>query len=117
MPLSIPVAVALTKCDVLRDAGLIDANRLWSTDKRHIGYFDTEAHEDMVGMMGEYFQRWAPGAYRNIQQRFSRHAFFGVSATGCASDQATRRYKFISPWRVEDPLLWLLAELGVIPIR
>ncbi len=116
-PLSIPVAVALTKCDVLRDAGLIDANRLWSTDKRHIGYFDAEAHQDMVGMMGEYFQRWDPGAYSNIQQRFSRHAFFGVSATGCASDQATRRYKFISPWRVEDPLLWLLAELGVIPVR
>jgi hypothetical protein len=116
-PLATPVAVVLTKCDVLRDAGLIDANRLWSTDKRHVGYFDTEAHDDIVGMMGEYVQRWSPAAYHTVTQRFSRHAFFGVSATGCASDQTTRRYKYISPWRVEEPLLWLLAELGVIPAR
>ena len=50
--LSIPVAVVLTKCDVLRDAGLIEANRLWNTGKRHIGYFDNEAHEDMSSMWG-----------------------------------------------------------------
>jgi hypothetical protein len=24
------------------------------------------------------------------------------------------RYQFIAPWRVEDPLLWLLAKLGVL---
>jgi hypothetical protein len=116
-PLSIPVAVALTKCDVLRDAGLIDTNRLWNMDKRHIGYFDVEAHEDMSGMMGEYVQRWSMAAHSTVQRRFSRHAFFGLSATGCAPDPHTGRYKFISPWRVEDPLLWLLAELGVIPAR
>lgn len=117
VPLSVPVAVVLTKCDVLRDAGLVDTNRLWNTDKRHIGYFDREAHEDMDGTMGEYFQRWSTAAYSNIQRRFSHYAFFGVSATGCAADQATRRYKYVSPWRVEDPLLWLLAELGIIPTR
>lgn len=110
-PVSIPVAVVMTKCDVLADAGLIELNRLWSTDKRHIGYFDTHAHEDMSGMIEEYFQRWNREAYNNIHLRFARHAFFGVSATGCASDPLTRRYKYISPWRVEDPLLWLLAEL------
>lgn len=116
-PLSTPVAVVLTKCDVLRDAGLIEANRLWNTDARHVGYFDAEAHSDMTGMMAEYVQRWSPAAYHTVRQRFSRHAFFGASATGCASDTTTRRYKYISPWRVEDPLLWLLAELGVIPSR
>jgi hypothetical protein len=113
-PISVPVAIVLTKCDVLVEAGLIETNRLWSTDKRHIGYYDVQAHNDMTGMMGEYFQRWNRDAYNNIRQRFARHAFFGVSATGCASDKETRRYKFISPWRVEDPLLWLLAELNVI---
>jgi hypothetical protein len=116
-PLSAPVAVVLTKCDVLRDAGLIEANRLWNTDARHVGYFDRAAHDDMTGMMAEYVQRWSPAAYMSVRQRFSRHAFFGVSATGCAPDIVTRRYKYISPWRVEDPLLWQLAELGLIPSR
>lgn len=116
-PLSTPVAVALTKCDALREAKLIATNRLWSTETRHIGYFDRQVNEDMTGMMGEYVQQWSPDVYSDVRQRFSRHAFFGVSATGCSSDKQTKRYKYISPWRVEDPLLWLLAELGVIPAR
>ena len=116
-PLATPVAVVLTKCDVLRESNLIDSNRLWSNDFRHVGYFDREAHEDMSGMLGECVQRWSPKAYNTIQARFAHHAFFGVSPTGCASDKTTHRYKFVSPWRVEDPLLWLLAELGVIPSR
>jgi len=112
---NIPVAVVLNKCDVLRDVGLMEVNRLWCTERRHIGYFDMEAHNDMAGMMGEYVQRWSPAAYNSVRQRFLRHAFFGVSATGCASDSG--RYRYISPWRVEDPLLWLLAELGAVPIK
>jgi len=114
-PLGIPVAVVLTKCDVLSE--LIDGNRLWHSDHRHRGYFDREAHEDMVGMFGEYVRRWSPQVYNNVTQRFARHAFFGASATGCASDSRTRRFNYVSPMRVEDPLLWLLAELGVIPSR
>ena len=116
-PLTIPVAVVLTKCDVLRDHGLIDLNRQWNTDKRHISSFDLQAHDDMNGMMGEYVQQWSTKAYATVTSRFPRHAFFGVSATGCASNRMTRRYPFVSPWRVEDPLLWLLADLGVIPTR
>lgn len=115
--LDTPIAVVLTKCDVLRDAGLIAENRLWNTDARHVGYFDTEANEDMIGMMGNYVRRWSPAAYNTVVRRFARHAFFGVSATGCAPDKRTHRYRFISPWRIEDPLLWLLAEMGVIPKR
>jgi hypothetical protein len=116
-PLETPVAVVLTKADVLRDAGLIEANRLWSTDARHIGAFDTRLHEDISGMVGEYVQRWSPAVYNTVARRFMQHSFFAVSATGCASDTNTRRYRYIAPWRVEDPLLWLLAEMGVIPRR
>jgi hypothetical protein len=116
-PLSTPVAVVLTKCDVLRDAGLIEPNRLWCTQARHVGRFDRELHDDTSGMMAEYVQRWSPAVYQTVARRFAHFAFFGVSATGCASDSNTRRYKYISPWRVEDPLLWLLAEVGVIPSR
>jgi GTPase SAR1 family protein len=115
--LSIPVAVALAKCDVLRDAGLIDLNRLWNADRRHIAAFDREMHEDINGMMGEWVHRWSLAAHSTLARRFSRVAFFGVSATGCAIDNRTNRYPFVSPWRVEDPFLWLLAELGVIPSK
>jgi hypothetical protein len=114
--LSIPVAVVLTKCDVLRDAGMIDLTRAWAGNRRHIGYFNRGLHDDMSGSMEEYVKRWSPAVYNIVTQRFSRYAFFGASATGCAPDR-TGFYKYISPWRVEDPLLWLLAEVGVIPVR
>ncbi len=116
-PISVPVAMVMNKCDVLVDTGMIETNRLWSSEFRHVGSFDPLALEDMNGMMAEYFQRWNPDAYNNIRLRFARHAFFGASATGCAADPLTRRFRYISPWRVEDPLLWLLAELNVIPKR
>ena len=109
-----PLAVVLTKCDVLRQAELIEHNRLWHTGRGHVRYFDDDLHDDLSGMMAEYVQRWSPAAYHVVMRRFARRAFFGVSATGCAPDELGR-YRFISPWRVEEPLLWLLAELGVIP--
>jgi GTPase SAR1 family protein len=123
-PLDTPVAVVLTKCDLLRDAGLIDRdagfiepNRLWSENARHVGWFDWDLHEDTAGMMSELVRRWEPSLYENVSRRFSRRAFFGASATGCSSDKRTGRFHFVSPWRVEDPLLWLLAELEVIPSK
>ncbi len=115
-PLDTPVAVVLSKCDILKEAGLLENNRLWNTDERHVGYFNREIHDDMAGMMAEAVQQWSLKAYNAVNARFSRHAFFGVSATGCASGQ-DHRYKYIAPWRVADPLLWLLAQLGVIPSK
>lgn len=110
-----PLAVVLTKCDVLRDAGLIPENRLWSTDTRHVGVFNREAHADMTGLFGEFMRLWYPEVYNKASQHFPRHAFFGVSATGCAPDRGTGTYKYVAPWRVEDPLLWVLHELGILP--
>ena len=116
-PFSVPVAVVLSKCDVLQEAGLIESNRIWNMeDRRHIGRFDHLYHDDMAGMMGEYMQQWDVQAYNVVTQRFPRHAFFGVSATGCAATGATmnKKYKYIAPWRVEDPLLWLLSQVDVL---
>lgn len=113
----VPLAVVMTKCDVLRGAGLVEPNRLWSTEARHAGFFDRAMHEDMSGMFGEAMLRWSPATFATVASRFPRHAFFGISATGCASDPATRRYRHVTPWRVEEPLLWLLAELGLVPTR
>jgi hypothetical protein len=105
----------MTKCDALRDAKLIEPNRVWQSNLRHSGHYSRQLHEDMHGMMGEYLQRWSNHVYTTVTQRFVRHAFFGVSATGCAPDPKLRQFPHVSPHRVEDPLLWLLAELGVIP--
>ncbi len=110
-----PVAMVMTKCDVLRQCGLLPENRLWAMDERHIGRFRRDIHDDMSGMMGEQLQRWNLPAYQAVRHHFPCHAFFGVSATGCAPD-SRGRFPYVSPWRVVDPLFWILSELGVIPV-
>ena len=116
-PLCVPLAVVFTKCDVLRDAGIIKEDQFWSTgERRHVGCFDMELHNETSNIMGECMRQWDGATYQTIRQRFPKHAFFGVSSTGCSPD-TTGRYPFISPWRVEEPLLWILAELGVVPIK
>jgi hypothetical protein len=113
--ISVPVAVAFSKCDILRDRGLIESNRFWNMPQaHHKGGFDLELHEDIGGMLGEYMMQWHPGFCGLLSTRFARHAFFGVSATGCSVDPSTGKYPRVSSWRVEDPILWLLAEMGVL---
>ena len=112
--LATPVAVAFAKCDTLRDAYVIDPHCLWSQDIRHEGRYDLSLHNDVNGMFSEYLHQWDLAAWNTIRTHFENFAFFGVSATGCASDEKGR-YARIAPWRVEDPLLWLLYQLGIIP--
>jgi hypothetical protein len=115
--LSVPVAIVLAKSDPLRDFGLVEPNRRWSTEAGHVGHFGRRLQDDGSGMMGELLYAWSQPAYNDVRTRFPRHAFLGVSSTGCASDKATRRFQFVSPWRVEDPLIWFPAELRAIPER
>ena len=112
----IPVAVTLSKCDVLEDLQYFNSNSLWSSDSRHIGFYDRELHDDMTALITECMRKWCKQAYQTVESNFPRHAFFGVSATGCCSN-ASNKYKYVSPHRVEEPFLWILSELGVIPSR
>jgi hypothetical protein len=81
--------------------------------ERHEQTYNDPLHDDMAGMMHEIVKQAAPGFFESAIQTFPRNAFFGVSATGSAQDGA--KYPYVVPWRVEDPLLWLLSELEVIP--
>ena len=116
---NLPVAVTLTKCDVLRSLIQDGAfhgkyrDRLWTSRWRHVGGYDTRIHEDMSGMMGELMMDLHGDAYGVVMGAFPRNAFFGVSPTGSAVERG--KYPFLEPWRVEDPLLWLLSQLGVVP--
>ena len=110
-----PTAITLAKCDVLRDIGLIEPNRLWNMSEHHVQAFNRELHDDMAGMMRELVMETAPSVHQTAVNAFPHHAFFGVSATGAADKLG--QYPYVVPWRVEDPLLWLLSELEVIPTK
>lgn len=109
---TIPLAIVFSKADVLRDLGFIDRVRVWCRDKPHKERFNQRLHDDMAGMMGELVMQWYPNEYNLFSQRFPIHAFFGASATGCSVGAGG--YPFVAPWRVADPLLWLLSKLDIV---
>ncbi len=109
-----PLAVTATKCDVLRDVGLIPGNCAWSDETAvHDGTYDRRLHDAINGLFAERIRRWVPDAHQTVAVRFADYAFFGISATGCSPGE-DRRYDYVAPWRVEEPLLWLLWRLGVL---
>lgn len=110
-----PIAFTMTKCDALLSSGRIESSDPWNSTRTHKRFFDRSIHERIETSMRRLFQSLEPQAYNNIQVMFPNHSFFGVSATGCSKDLRTNRYAKVSPWRVEDPLLWLLSQLNVIP--
>lgn len=113
---AIPVAIVFTKCDMLFNMINIDnPHRLWSrSDVQHIGAYNLDLHYDTKALFGQYLFLWDQGhTVKEVKANFEDHAFFGVSATGSNPDE-DGNYPIISPWRVEDPLLWLLYRLNVI---
>jgi hypothetical protein len=108
-----PVAVTVSKADVLTNLGLVRADEAWNDrDLIHDGSYDPRLHRELSEMWEQRVLEWAPRAHNAIKVNFAETAFFGVTATGCSSDE-NRRYPEVSPWRVEEPLLWLLHRLGV----
>jgi hypothetical protein len=110
-----PMAVAFSKMDALtrslpeesplrrsQPAG----SRFDSTDSRSV-------HDHVRALLDE----WEGSAIdQTLRHNYSRYRYFGLSALG-AAPTADRRVAtgVVQPYRVADPLLWLLSEFGAIP--
>lgn len=112
-----PVAFTMSKSDVLKKNKIIPPHSTWNSNRMHEAFFDEKLHGSMQQDISEVLKRYDLHTYNTFTQFFANHAFFGVSATGCSEDPTTGRYKSVSPWRVEDPLIWLLARLKVLPTK
>ncbi|GAA3849902.1 hypothetical protein GCM10022403_096860 [Streptomyces coacervatus] len=115
-----PLAVALTKTDMVRP--LLPAHSPLHANARHD---DGVLHEsDRLAVHEEVRSLligWDGGELcRRLDRDFSRVSYFGFSALGApppagAPDKAPPGGP--QPVRIEDPLLWLLAEQGLLPVR
>ncbi len=117
---STPIAVAVTKTDMLRP--LLDPHSPLLRNAPHTdGAFDADerlaVHEEIRSLMTD----WDSGALvRQLELDFARLSLFGLSALGAPppSDAPADVPKSgPQPVRVEDPLLWLLAHRGLLPVR
>ena len=116
-PIGTPLAVALTKADVVWPM-LAPGSRLLAPS-RHDGYFDDTDRAEVHDEVRSLLQDWDGGALRRqVEANFTTSSFFAFSALGGApQDEARAPALGIRPFRPEDPVLWLLARFGLIPVR
>lgn len=115
----IPLALVITKCDVLLEHGLLSDVNLWgweNTTKRQ--RYSWDHHNDITGLFAAFMQEHEPSTYREAIDQFPIHAFFGVSATGTSEmkkdAEGNDRFVRIEPRHVLEPIWWLLATMDMI---
>ena len=112
-------AVILTKLDALREtSGGFSPDSRIVHDSPHIknrGFVDSDSK--MVDLeIRDWLIRQGETAFLNtIDANFQNVRVFGVSSFGTPPDE-NKRLARIRPHRVLDPIMWMLANEGIIPI-
>jgi hypothetical protein len=112
-----PVAVAFCKIDAF--FGLLGADHpLLRTPAAGGAYDDTEGvntHEQVRALLHSV---GADAIDRLLAYNYSTYRYFVVSSLGAEPDYeaATVDPAGVRPFRVEEPLVWLLSRFGVIPV-
>ncbi len=115
----VPLAVCLTKCDVLlkaaeneeEDKVLFGPGSSVLIPREH-GRFDRENFEQIDVELEEYLRRTVGDNFIQMVNGFDEHCYFAVSALGCNPTGSTLP-RGVSPMRVEDPFIWLLNREGL----
>lgn len=124
--IQIPTAVAFSKMDAVWEmeaAGVdtgVDVGSPVRRGPRHRGWLDLDDVEEVHKQM-EYClaHKWG-GANLNgtMKHHFKTFRYFGVSALGRPPSMDGKiTSAAVAPHRVEDPILWLLYQLGLIEGR
>jgi hypothetical protein len=109
-----PIAVVFTKIDALWHT--FDVSSPLRSAPPTGGRFSTGDSLDVHEEVRHLLHSWEGSQIdRILQADYPRHRFFGVSALGRAPtlDNAVAA-SGIQPYRVADPVLWLLSEFGAV---
>jgi GTPase SAR1 family protein len=112
--LTTPLAIALTKLDLLRDT--FDTQSPLRQPSRHNGSYHEDdgkdVHEEVRGWLDNWY---GPSFDRSVASTFATYRYFGLSALGDAPVNDNQLSPVgVQPYRVEDPMLWLLGRFGAI---
>jgi hypothetical protein len=111
--ISAPVAVALSKSDLL--SGLLYKGSPILKDSLHQGGFDVDDFRQLDAEVRQRVIDWdSPARVTIAESLFADTGFFAVSALGSLPDRTTMEIPSLSPCRVADPLLWLLWKHGYL---
>ncbi len=110
-----PIAVVFSKLDAywhLLDKG----SPLRAHPPRH-DRFDVEDSRNVHEEVRQLLREWEGVPIDQLlETNYARHRYFGVSSLGHSPTTDARvGATGIQPYRVADPLLWLLSEFGALP--
>ena len=116
-----PLAVVFTKCDVLirdpRDGE--DPTVVLGSDsslmvERKKGVYDQSNFDQVSEEIRNYIDVITEGEFTQVVKgHFTECKYFAISALG-SNPPSTLIEKKISPFRIEDPIIWLLQKNGLI---
>ena len=111
-----PVAIAFSKIDALWHR-LPGDSRLHQPS-RHDGAFDMADATELSEEIRALLSRWMGGSIvQHASFNYDHHKYFAVSALGAEPERSRVPAHGIAPFRVEDPVLWLLARAGIVPTK
>ena len=114
--IEVPMAVTISKIDALLDFIPKESVILEQSPHCEKGYFDytdgKNVNDDVYGLLNEWnetsFLQQVNINYKNVN-------YFAVSSLGISNQpNLNNRIERPHPHRIEDPLLWILAEYGVV---
>lgn len=101
-----PCAVVINKIDAFDLEDRIGHKAVKDFMVRHPEVKDFKEAEDML--CKEQFKSWGLGNFlRKLDQKFKKYRFYTCSALGRIPDNTGAKFQ---PYRVVEPLLWLLGE-------
>lgn len=111
--LTVPLAIALSKTDALGST-LAEDSPL-RRHHEHPGAYDEPDGGHVHDEVRAWLHRWyGPELDSIVANNFSTYRYFGFSALGYPPSGESVSPSGIHPARVEDPLLWLLAQFDLI---
>jgi hypothetical protein len=112
-----PLAIVFTKMDTLMH-DLKETSPLRQPPPQQ-QYFDERDSLEVHTEIQRLLARWEGARIDQIaQHNYSQYRYFGVSALGetpTADNRVSARG--IRPYRVASPILWILAQFGIIPVK
>ena len=104
----VPICVAFTKADLLRDHEVLPPGNAVFGARRQEGQFDADTarqiHDEVQSMLASWNGMELDGLLRH---HFKTYSYSAISAIGSAPESG--RVPSVTPFRVEDPFLWSLS--------
>jgi hypothetical protein len=114
--IKIPVAVAFAKIDAFFD--VLGPDHPLLRVPAQSGPYDETAGQDTHEQVKALLHQWgADDIDTHLEYNYANFRYFAVSALGSPPDYASSTIdaRGVHPFRVAEPLLWLLSQFNVVP--